>query len=111
MTNNTTATISMTTKIATLNIPNPADVLDMNTPSVVRNGKRVCDELTDLGYTIADRIELWLESHPGLHSPSRIARGVKVDNTNAVAYVLQWMDSHIYVVADGNGCWRKYGAR
>jgi hypothetical protein len=67
-------------------------------------------ELTDSQYNMADAIELWLETHPGMYSPSRIARGVKAD-TVAAADVLRWMDANVFVLADGNGAWRKYGAR
>lgn len=28
-------------------------------------------DLTDDGYGLADKIELWLEAHPGLHTPAR----------------------------------------
>lgn len=35
------------------------------------------DELTGAGYVIADKIELWLQGHPGLHTPSRIATAIK----------------------------------
>jgi hypothetical protein len=64
--------------------------------------------LTDEQFDIADRIELWLEAHPGkLHNRSTIARG----DYNEVEVILHWMDKHYMVAADGNGCWRKYGER
>jgi len=68
------------------------------------------DELTEAQYDAADAIELWLETHPGLHSPSVIARGVKID-TRMAHDVLRWMERNVFVAADGNGAWRKYGAR
>jgi hypothetical protein len=68
-------------------------------------------ELTEAQYDTADAIELWLENHPGLHSPSTIARGIKDTNTVAVHNVLRWMESNVFVDADGNGCRRKYGSR
>ena len=68
-------------------------------------------ELTDDQYDIADRIELWLEARPGkLHNRSTIARGVKAELFE-VERILHWMDRTRMVVADGNGCWRKYAAR
>lgn len=67
-------------------------------------------DLTDEGYEIADRIDLWLEKHPGLHNRSRIARGAKCESYQA-AHILDWMESRTMVAADGNGAWRKYGAR
>jgi hypothetical protein len=67
-------------------------------------------DLTDAQYEIADSIELWLEAHPGkLHNRSAIARGVKADHAE-VSSVLNWMDVNRMVIADGNGCWRKYRA-
>lgn len=65
---------------------------------------------TDDGYDLADKIELWLQSHPGLHTPSAIGRGVKANSTE-VWHVLSWMEDHVYVTAAGNGKWRKYGSR
>ncbi|QDH91855.1 hypothetical protein SEA_PHRAPPUCCINO_180 [Mycobacterium phage Phrappuccino] len=70
----------------------------------------VTGEPTDAGYDAADAIELWLENHPGKHTPSRIARGVHIDTSQARA-ILCWLDEHVYVAATGNGCWRRYGAR
>lgn len=68
-------------------------------------------ELTDEQYEIADRIVLWLEAHAGaLHNCSRIGRGAKT-STNEAWEILKWLDAHRMVVADGNGCWRKYGHR
>ena len=68
-------------------------------------------ELTDEQYEIADRIDLWLEAHPGkLHNRSTIARAAKASQTD-VSYILNWLDANRMVIADGNGCWRKYGHR
>ncbi len=56
-----------------------------------------------------DAIELWLEKHSGaLYNPSTIQRRAKVQGD--VRFVLKYLDRHRYVVADGNGAWRKYGA-
>jgi hypothetical protein len=66
--------------------------------------------LTDEGYAAADRIDLWLDAHPGWYSPSRIARGAHVSTAQA-QHVLAWLDRRVLVAADGNGCWRKYSAR
>jgi hypothetical protein len=72
---------------------------------------KIADDMTDAEYDIADRIELWLEARPGkLHNRSSIAKGVKAAHSD-VTRVLHWMDRNVYVIADGNGCWRKYGAR
>lgn len=68
------------------------------------------DELTGTGYVIADKIELWLKGHPGLHTPSRIATAIK-HPTQQVRDVLSWMDKHVYVAARGNGTLRRYSAR
>jgi hypothetical protein len=69
------------------------------------------DELTDEQYEIADRIDLWLEAHPGkLYNRSTIARAAKASHAE-VSYILNWLDRSRMVVADGNGCWRKYGTR
>lgn len=73
-------------------------------------GKSSTGELTDSQYVTADKIELWLQSHPGPHSPSRIARGIGCGTGEARA-VLEWMDKHIYVDATGNGYWRNYQSR
>ncbi|ASR85087.1 hypothetical protein SEA_PHELPSODU_79 [Mycobacterium phage PhelpsODU] len=74
------------------------------------SGEYAHDALTDEGYEVADRIVPWLESHPGLHNPSRVARGAKCSTVEA-QHVLSWLDRHVMVFADGNGCWRKYAAR
>ena len=66
--------------------------------------------LPDVGYAAADRIDLWLEAHPGWCSPSRIARGTHLDTAQARA-LLVWLDRHILVAAAGNGCWRTYSSR
>lgn len=67
-------------------------------------------DLTGEGYDLADKIELWLEAHPGLHTPSGIGRGVKATSTDAWQ-VLCWMEKRVYVAAAGNGKWRRYGSR
>jgi hypothetical protein len=80
-------------------------------PPAPRAGIVLDDELTDEQYEIADRIELWLEAHPGkLYNRSTIARGVKAGHAE-VTTILAWLDRNRMVVADGNGCWRKYGVR
>lgn len=69
-------------------------------------------ELTDEQYEMADRIVLWLEAHAGaLHNCSRIARGAKTGTTHQASEILRWLDANQMVIADGNGCWRKYGHR
>jgi len=67
-------------------------------------------ELTETQYDMADAIDLWLETHPGMHSPSVIARGIKTE-TVPTRTVLDWMERCVFVLADGNGAWRKYGTR
>jgi hypothetical protein len=67
-------------------------------------------DLTDEGYAAADRIDLWLEAHPGWYSPSRIARGAHLDSAQARALLI-WLDRHTLVAATGNGCWRTYSRR
>lgn len=57
----------------------------------------------------ADRIIVWLEAHAGLHNRSTIKRGAKV--IGDVQHILSYLDRHHEVAADGNGAWRKYGAR
>ncbi|AEK09886.1 hypothetical protein FGG30_gp076 [Mycobacterium phage Pixie] len=66
--------------------------------------------LTDEGFEIADRIDLWLEAHPGFHNASKIARGAKCSTTEAHA-VLGWLLDQVMVKAAGNGCWINYSAR
>lgn len=59
----------------------------------------------------ADAVQDWIDAHPGkLHNVSTIARGAKIAHPQAVR-VLGYLDRHRHVVAEGNGCWRKYAAR
>lgn len=67
-------------------------------------------DLTDEGYAAADRIDLWLEAHPGWHSPSRVARGAHLSTAQARPLLI-WLDHHVLVAATGNGCWRTYSSR
>lgn len=67
-------------------------------------------DLTEEGYAAADRIDLWLEAHPGWHSPSKIARGAHLGTTQA-RHILIWLDRRALVAATGNGCWRNYSSR
>lgn len=62
------------------------------------------------GYEIADKVELWLEKHPGYFSASRIARGVH-ESTHTLYPILGWMLRNQYIKAAGNGCWINYTAR
>jgi hypothetical protein len=58
-----------------------------------------------------ERVEPWLEARPDkLHNPSSIARGAKVDRV-LIYRVLDYLDRHRVIAADGNGCWRKYCAK
>lgn len=73
----------------------------------------MCDptgDLTDEEYAAADRIDLWLEAHPGWHSPSRVARGTHLGTAEARSLLI-WLDRHVLVAATGNGCWRNYSSR
>jgi hypothetical protein len=70
------------------------------------------DDVLDM----ADALAGALERRPvgDLYSPSRIARYAKVDygeKSGLVLDALHWMDRHRFVLADGNGAWRKYGRR
>lgn len=57
-----------------------------------------------------DKVQEWLEAHPGrLYNCSTIKRGAKVEGN--VYQVLNYLDDHKYIAADGNGAWRKYAAR
>lgn len=85
-------------------------VIDTSAPIVVIGGRRTYSELTEYGYALADRIDVWLDEHPGLHTPSRVARAVRVPTYEAAA-VLSWMDDRVLLAADGNGTWRRYGSR
>ncbi|QFG11496.1 hypothetical protein I5G87_gp72 [Mycobacterium phage Ekdilam] len=87
------------------------DVIDTSSPIEVVNGRRVYSALTGYGNTLVGRIDAWLTSHPGLHSPSKIARGVKCSTLDAQA-VLSHLDARgLFVVGAGNGCWRNYATR
>ncbi|OBI29048.1 hypothetical protein [Mycolicibacter sinensis] len=66
-------------------------------------------ELTDLGYTVADAADQWLDEHPGFHAPSRIARGTGFA-THETRAVLEWMARRSLAVTAGNGNWTRYGS-
>ncbi len=66
-------------------------------------------DLTDRGYIIGDRADQWLDDHPGLHAPSRIARAVGF-TTHETRAVLEWMATRRLAVTAGNGTWRRYGS-
>ncbi|QNJ58296.1 hypothetical protein SEA_ELLIE_73 [Mycobacterium phage Ellie] len=86
-------------------------VIDYSSPIEVRNGRRVHSALNGYGNQLVGQIDAWLTSHPGLHAPSRVARGVKCSTIDAQT-VLAWLDDReMFVVGDGNGCWRKYATR
>lgn len=86
-------------------------VIDTASPIEVVNGVRSYSRLTAHGNRLVGQIDAWLVAHPGFHPPSRVARGVKVTTVEAEA-VLSWLDRRgVWVVGDGNGCWRKYAAR
>lgn len=88
-----------------------SDVIDTTSPIELRNGRREYSALTAYGNLLVGRIDAWLQSHPGLHSPSVVGRGIKASTTDAAA-VLSWLDDRgMFVVGVGNGAWRKYGAR
>jgi hypothetical protein len=57
----------------------------------------------------ADKVNLWLEGHPGFHAPSAIRRGAKVEGD--VYRVLSYLERKQEARAAGNGTWRKYAAR
>jgi hypothetical protein len=62
----------------------------------------------DAVYDMADRIYDFIIDTP--QSPSQIARKAKVRTTD-VGPALAWMTERRFIVATGNGCWRKYRAR
>lgn len=86
-------------------------VIDTTSPIEVVNGKRSYSRLTPAGNRLVGKIDAWLVAHPGFHPPSKVARGVKA-TTNEAYDVLSWLDRRgLFVVGDGNGCWRKYASR
>lgn len=88
-----------------------SDMIDFNSPVEVINGKRRHSALTADGNRLVGKIDYWLATHPGFHPPSKVARGVKATTWQADA-VLSWLDDHgLWVVGDGNGCWRKYASK
>lgn len=50
--------------------------IDVDSPIETRNGRQVFSELTDQGYALADKIELWLQARPRntVHSEQGRAR-------------------------------------
>ncbi|ASR86355.1 hypothetical protein I5G86_gp24 [Mycobacterium phage DarthP] len=88
-----------------------SDVIDTSSPIEVRNGRRVHSSLTGYGNALVGRIDAWLTSHPGLHSPSKIARGAKCSTHDAAAVLSYLDDRAMFVVGVGNGCWRNYATR
>jgi hypothetical protein len=66
------------------------------------------NEMTESDYDLADAIEGALSDT--FESPSTIARKAKVA-TSDVHRVLPWMVRNNYLIAAGNGAWRKYRAR
>ncbi|AJD82299.1 hypothetical protein PBI_KESHU_79 [Mycobacterium phage Keshu] len=88
-----------------------SEVIDTTSPIEVVKGQRSYSALTSYGNQLVGKIDAWLTSHPGLHAPSRVARGVKCSTIDAAA-VLSWLDNReMFVVGAGNGAWRKYAAR
>jgi hypothetical protein len=88
-----------------------ADLIDRNSPIKVIDGRRLYTELTPIGNQLVGAIDGWLVAHPGYHTPSAVGRGLRISSTVAWQ-ILSHMDVHgIYVVGDGNGCWRKYSTR
>lgn len=85
-------------------------VIDINSPTETRNGRTTYSELTDTGYKIADRIDQWLDTHPGPHSPSQIGRAVGA-HTHEARSILAWMHDRTMVAAAGNGTRRRYSSR
>ncbi|UEM46482.1 hypothetical protein SEA_INVICTUSMANEO_88 [Mycobacterium phage InvictusManeo] len=86
-------------------------VIDTTSPEERVNGKLSHSALMPFGNQLVGRIDAWLQEHPGMHTPSRIARAVKAD-THEAYMVLSWLDDRgMFVVGDGNGMRRRYGAR
>ncbi|QFP94862.1 hypothetical protein SEA_MARSHAWN_76 [Mycobacterium phage Marshawn] len=86
-------------------------MIDTTSPIEIRNGRRTYSALTAEGNQLVGRIDAWLTSHPGTHSPSVVARGVKC-GTHDAQVVLRFLDERgMFVAGDGNGAWRRYAAR
>lgn len=87
-------------------------MIDIDSPTEVRNGRTVFSELTEPGYALADKIEAWLQARPATPvTPSRVAQGVKCA-THEAKSVLAWLDDrHMVVVGAGRGARRKYRLR
>ncbi|WVX89711.1 hypothetical protein SEA_FEYRE_92 [Mycobacterium phage Feyre] len=86
-------------------------VIDTTSPVEMVNGKRSYSALMPFGNQLVGRIDAWLQEHPGMHTPSRIARAVKAD-THEAYMVLSWLDDRgMFVTGDGNGMRRRYGAK
>jgi hypothetical protein len=87
-------------------------VIDIDSPIEIRNGRQVFSELTDQGYALADKIELWLQARPATpFTPSRVAQGVKCAAYDAKS-ILAWLeDRQMVVVGAGRGARRKYTLR
>ena len=66
-------------------------------------------QLTALGNRLVGKIDGWLVAHPGYHSRSTVAKGVKIDTTHAWI-MLGHMERHGLAKGSGNGCWRKFAA-
>ncbi|APD18238.1 hypothetical protein SEA_HAMMY_75 [Mycobacterium phage Hammy] len=88
-----------------------SEVIDYSSPIEVRNGRRVHSALTCYGNQLVGKVDAWLTAHPGLHAPSRVARGVKCSTSDAAAVLSHLDDRGLFVVGAGNGCWRKYATR
>ncbi|ASR85876.1 hypothetical protein SEA_PAOLA_88 [Mycobacterium phage Paola] len=86
-------------------------VIDTTSPVEMVNGKRSYSALMPFGNQLVGRIDAWLQEHPGMHTPSRIARAVKAD-THEAYMVLSWLDDRgMFVTGDGNGMRRRYGTK
>lgn len=86
------------------------DAIDRTSPIEMRDGRQTYSELTDAGYRIADQIDLWLERHPGPHTPSRIGQAIHTDTATTHA-VLTWMAARQMLDTAGNGARRRYATR
>ena len=60
-------------------------------------------------YEMADAIEVAMETKPvgTAWTPSTAARKAKL-TTDEARQALTWMHEHRYVLADGNGAWKRY---
>jgi hypothetical protein len=84
------------------------DLIDYTSPIKVIDGRRLYTGLTSTGNQLVGAVDGWLVAHPGYHTPSAVGRGLRI-NTTVAWQILNHMDTQgIYVVGDGNGCWRKY---